>query len=170
MYKSHKLQKDPNSKLSSRRSLLLLNLASAGRLLTSVFDTRDPLLVTSYGLGCVLDFVAISQVLHYRRRRRQNSLLASQSDDVDEQTELTSSQDFVATPQVLNFRRKRIQHSFLASQSDDDGKTELKPPLKMSRDRCLTLHRSKINFDMESKYLARKKYILKHRNMSEHFI
>lgn len=103
----------------SKSSVFLLNMRSVGRLLTSLFDTRDTVLVLCYAHACLWNTLITCQTVFYghrrrrrlreerKRRERERLACASASDSSSSDSDNTDSE--IGLEQI---RRRRRHNGF----------------------------------------------------------
>ncbi|GFO16531.1 mannose-p-dolichol utilization defect 1 protein [Plakobranchus ocellatus] len=72
LYKCYK--EEGRTYFSTKTSLTLMNMSCVSRLLTSLVDTGDSLLIYFYLQECILNTVLTIQCIHYHRKRQRPSL------------------------------------------------------------------------------------------------
>lgn len=109
----------------SKMSIFLLNLRSCGRLLTSLFDTRDWLLVLCYGHACFWNTLLTCQVIycHTARRPFQRHTDMSQGPPTRRRVESEGSSsdcdnaDCELSPETSFPKRRKRCNSFIKNHS-----------------------------------------------------
>ncbi|KAL8616223.1 hypothetical protein ACOMHN_058340 [Nucella lapillus] len=99
---------------TSKLSICILNLRSCGRLLTSLFDKRDTVLVLCYAHACLWNTLITSQTVYYGHKRRRSVREEKKRKESEARaartsaSESSSDSDFVDSDfGVARCRRKR---------------------------------------------------------------
>ncbi|XP_076453851.1 mannose-P-dolichol utilization defect 1 protein-like [Babylonia areolata] len=71
VYELYSTYKRGGTGQKSKKSIFLLNMRSGGRLLTSIFDTRDTVLVLCYAHACFWNTLITCQTVYYGHKRRR---------------------------------------------------------------------------------------------------